>query len=952
MATPVLWESCVAKGEFLVQIRLLGGVRASDDSGVAVDVGPAKCQAVLAALALRPGALVSVSRIVDMVWGEEPPRTAEKTLQSYVTRLRKGLGADSIVREGAAYRLTLDPAAVDVARFQRLLDSGDVEAALAEWSGRPMAGLDAAGLGPAVDGLVEQWLGAVEAGLAYDVDVDPTRAIGPLTELAANHPFRESLCALLMTALYRVGRQADALAAYRATREQLIEELGVEPGPQLRELELQILAHDEVLDRARPPLATRGRGNLPRRVAHLIGRDDEIRRVGEALRSAAVVTLVGPGGIGKTRLAVAAAQAGEAGFDGGAWLVELARVSASSDVARAVADALDVQESPGRNLTESVVASLQERHALLVLDNCEHVVDGAAQLTQAVVERCPDTHVLATSREPLGLGAERLITVGPLDAAAGMELFDERAAAVDPTFDAPANRREVAEICRRLDSVPLAIELAAARTRTMPPAELLPRLDQSLRVLTGAHRGGVAHHRTLRAAVQWSHDLLSTRQQVLFRRLSRFAAPFDIHAAETVAGGGALEAIDVDDLLAALVDQSMVLVERGPFGLRFRLLESLKQLGAEYLSASGEDDTVAERHARWCVDQVARIHRLLAGPAEIEGVDRLSELWPNLRAAVDWACARRDGQLARSLVAPVAAEVHLRSQNEIADWAERILAIAAPDDHDLIVFGLVVAARRYWRLQDRDGFERLLDRYGAPDDPLIHHARALLYQDFEALLRWCPLAAAEQRRSGDDVLAELAEFGVGRALLALGRLVEGDEIVSALAVRYRSQGPPTLLSWALTMLSYAAAAQGDRARASQLFDDAADVAVPDRTHVSTKPIEAAAAFRRGDRATAFQLLRSHALVLLESDDVYEAGTTAVAFVDMMGRLGQVTEAARFLGYLEATGVIETALFRSDVADAVALVDAEDLEHERLLGRDLDHRQALSLMIDILDRLTG
>ena len=292
-----------------MQIRLLGGVRASDDSGVAVDVGPAKCQAVLAALALRPGAVVPVSRIVDMVWGEEPPRTAEKTLQSYVTRLRKGLGADSIVREGAAYRLAVDPAAVDVARFQRLLDAGDVEAALAEWSGRPMAGLDAAGLGPAVDGLVEQWIGAVEAGLAYHVDVDPARAIGPLTELVANHPFRESLSALLMTALYRVGRQADALAVYRATREQLVEELGVEPGPQLRELELQILAHDEVLDRARPPRGIRGRGNLPRRPSHLIGRDDQVGLVGEALNSAAVVTLVGPGGIGKTRLAVAAAQA-------------------------------------------------------------------------------------------------------------------------------------------------------------------------------------------------------------------------------------------------------------------------------------------------------------------------------------------------------------------------------------------------------------------------------------------------------------------------------------------------------------------------------------------------------------------------------------------------------------------------------------------------------------------
>ena len=936
----------------MVQIRLLGGVRASDDNGVAVDVGPAKCQAVLAALALRPGSVVSVSRIVEMVWGEDPPRTAEKTLQSYITRLRKGLGAGSIVREGVAYRLTVDPRAVDVARFQRLLDSGDVEAALAEWSGRPMAGLDAAGLGPAVDGLVEQWLGAVEEGLAQHVDVDPGRAIGPLTELSANHPYREGLAGLLMTALYRVGRQADALAAYRATRNRLIEELGVEPGPQLRDLELQILGHDETLDRARPPRSTGGHGNLPRRSARLIGRDDEVRLTGEALTTSPVVTLVGPGGIGKTRLAVAAAQAAEAGFEGGAWLVELARVSASSDVARAVADALDVQESPGRNLTEAVVAALHGRHALIVLDNCEHVIDGAAQLAHVVIDGCPDVHVLATSRVPLGLGAERLITVGSLGPGAGVELFDERAAAVDPAFDATGSQREVEEICRRLDGVPLAIELAAARARTMPPAELLPRLDQSLRLLTGAHRGGVEHHRTLRTAVQWSHDLLSAPEQVLFRRLSRFAAPFDLLAVEAVAAGGELEAIDVGGLLAALVDQSMVLVERGQFGRRFRLLESMRQLGAEYLAASGEDDRVAERHARWCVELVARTHELLAGPAEIEGVARLNELWPNLRAAVDWACVRRDGRLARSLVAPVAAEVHLRSQNEIADWAERILAIAPPDDHDLIVFGLGVAARRYWRTQDHEGFERLLDCYGELDNPLIHHARALVYQDFEALLRWCPLAAAEQRRLGHDLLAEIADFGVGRALLALGRLAEGEEVVSALVPRYRSDGPPTLLSWALTMLSYAAAAQGDRARANQLFDEAADVAVPERTHVSTKPIEAAASFRRGDRMTAFQLLHSHALALLETDDVYEAGTTAVAFVDIMGRLGRLAEAARILGFLESTGAVETALFRSDVADAVALVAVEDLEDERALGRALDNRQALTFISDVLDRLTG
>ncbi len=230
-----------------MQIRLFGGVAAATDDGEPVDVGPAKCQAVLAVLALSPGSAVPVSRIVRLVWGEVPPRTADKTLQSYVTRLRKGLGADSIVRTGVAYRLDVTAASVDVVRFQRLLGLDDTEAALAEWTGTPLAGLDADGLTATVDGLVEQYLGVVETDLGRRVEDDAHAVIGSLTELTATYPFREGLWALLMTALYRVGRQADALAAYRRAREHLVEGLGVEPGPRLRELESLILGQDEQL---------------------------------------------------------------------------------------------------------------------------------------------------------------------------------------------------------------------------------------------------------------------------------------------------------------------------------------------------------------------------------------------------------------------------------------------------------------------------------------------------------------------------------------------------------------------------------------------------------------------------------------------------------------------------------------------------------------------------------
>ena len=246
-----------------MRVRLFGGVGAIDADGVDLDVGPAKCQVVLATLALSAGSAVPVRRFVDAVWGEDPPRTAERTLQSYIAGLRKVLGAAAITRSAGAYRLDLPRDAVDVVRFQRLLDAGDVESALQEWTGIPLAGLEAPGLDSAVVGLTERWLSATERDLERRVESDPAGCIGRLTEFTAAHPFREGLWALLMTALYRVGRQADALTAYRTARDQLADHLGVEPGPRLRELELRILRHDEHLAGPGPAAITPAVAALP-----------------------------------------------------------------------------------------------------------------------------------------------------------------------------------------------------------------------------------------------------------------------------------------------------------------------------------------------------------------------------------------------------------------------------------------------------------------------------------------------------------------------------------------------------------------------------------------------------------------------------------------------------------------------------------------------------------------
>jgi predicted ATPase/DNA-binding SARP family transcriptional activator len=1115
----------------VVRIGLFGGVSAVTDGGKTVDVGPAKCQTVLAVLALSVGSVVPVPRLVELVWGEEPPRTAGKTLQSYVVRLRKGLGPDSIVRTGAAYRLAVEADAVDVARFRRRLDVGDIEAALAEWTGTPLAGLDAQGLTPMVDGLVEQWLGAVEIDLERRVETDAPAAIGPLTELTANHPFREGLWSLLMTALYRVGRQADALAAFQKARRHLVEQLGIEPGPRLRDLESLILDHDEqlrgrgspdsasgrptgtvtfgfcdvegssrlwatqrkkmaaaivrldelvravvdrhggyvfatggesfgaafhraddasawatelqlevsrepwpggvelrlriglhtgetderaksyfgpavnaaarlaavghggqtlvsgvtsaLLDRSdlpdlgtyrldgdvagrrilqlddgeHPPLRTEDsrRGNLPLRLGRLIGRDEDLDVIADALAESPVVTLVGPGGIGKTRLALAAAQMSDVDRASGAWLIELAGIASSSDVPRVVADTLEVKESSGRTLTQSIVATLQSRPALLVLDNCEHVIDGAAELAHAIAERCPSVRVLATSREALGIGNEQLIAVAPLDPAGpGAELFNERARAVSQTFDAHAHRDDVEEICRRLDGVPLAIELAAARTRSLAPPDLVERLGDRLRLLTGGRRTSAERHRTLRATIDWSYDLLTRPQQVLFQRLSIFAGPFDLAAAGSVAAEEELDVVDIDDLLGDLVERSMIIVESGPFGRRFRLLETIREFAAEHLSEDGSTDLIAGRHAQWCRDKVTHIHRLLVGPAEIEGVARLGQLWPNLRAGFDRACATRDRELADALVRPVATEVNLRKQGEISDWAERILAITPPDDEEQIVYWLAWATYRYMQSGGHDGYERLVHRYGEPDHPLIRYTRAYLYGDGEALRDSSPEAVTWLRRKGEDHAAALTEIaGVASGLMSTGHFEELDGFVSALVDRSRAQGPPTFLCLTLAMLGYSALFQGNADQADRFFDESASIDVPDRTISVNKPVEARSAFRRGNRSRAFRILRSHVDELLETDYTDVARLAAVEFVNMMAAIDRLHDAARVLGYLAATGDFGALALRTLVADAAGKIAAgvgHTPDLERPPGQQLDARQALEYMRDVLDEL--
>nr|MBA3908147.1 AfsR/SARP family transcriptional regulator [Pseudonocardiales bacterium] len=473
-----------------MEFRILGPLEAVD-GGSPVAVGGPKPRALLAALLLRPGAVVSTDRLVTAVWGATPPRDAIGALRAYVSRLRVALPGERLRWQAPGYALDVAEGELDATAFTQLLGLAReratvadhqravdlFDAALALWRGDALVEFDAADID--ADGqlarLADLRLSAIQERAEAMLALGRGReVVADLTGLVDHHPDREALSALLMRALYASDRQADALAVYRALRHRLVEELGVEPSDATREVHRKVLEQDPELapaDRAPP-------SNLPRRGTVLVGRDRAVAQVAGALQTAPLVTLVGVGGVGKTRLAGEVAGRELHRFSDGAWLCELAPLTDGGSVAHAVAVALRLQQRHGATIEQTVVEYLAHRSLLLVLDNCEHVLDAAARLAVSVVAHCPGVVVLATSREPLGVAGEQIWPVPPLPLPAATTLFVQRARATRPDFDPDREPSgTIAEICLRLDGLPLGIELAAARTRAMSAAEIASRLD-------------------------------------------------------------------------------------------------------------------------------------------------------------------------------------------------------------------------------------------------------------------------------------------------------------------------------------------------------------------------------------------------------------------------------------------------------------------------------------------
>jgi predicted ATPase/DNA-binding SARP family transcriptional activator len=676
-------------------------------------------------LLLHAGEVVTRDRLVDALWADEPPDSAPRALQVYVHGLRRVLGAERIETHGTGYRIAVEQGELDLERFERLVELGrralaagdaadaaeHLRRAVELWAGAPLADLAGEPIARMEAGrLNELRLAALESRNDAELALGRHDALlAELESLVSEEPFRERLREQHILALYRAGRQKDALDAYRAGRQTLVDELGIEPGAALQELERGILRHDPLL--AAPAPAPAGVKRLPTPPTALVGRRLEVAAVAALLRrdDVRLVTLTGPGGTGKTRLGLAVAEELAEEFRDGVAFVDLAPVGDATLLATAIAGTLGVKESE-QPVAQALLDHLRGKSALLLLDNFEHLLPGAL-LVSELLAGAPRLVVLATSRAPLRLYGEHEYPVPPFEPPDrrrdttfeqviendAVRLFVARLRAVDPAFElTEASASDVAEICWRLDGLPLAIELAAARGKLLPPATLVQGLEQALDLLTGGPRDLPHRQQTLRAALDWSYDLLSESERVLFGRLAVFSGGCTIGAVESVCAD---DKVDLLAVFASLVEVSL-LHRVGED--RFAMLETIREYAIERLKAAGEEDSVRLRHAEYFTSLAEDTEQKIpagADPAPL--LRRLETEHDNLRAALRYLQQQAAAEPALRLASSLTYFWRVRAYlSEGRAWLENALALEGDVPPALRAKSLSSAGRLTYRQGD------------------------------------------------------------------------------------------------------------------------------------------------------------------------------------------------------------------------------------------------------------
>jgi predicted ATPase/DNA-binding SARP family transcriptional activator len=831
-----------------VEFRLLGHIEAVLD-GRRLDIGHARQRCVLVALLVDVNDPVPADQLIDRVWADDPPHRGRNALAAYISRLRPVLdGVDvQIVHERGCYMLTADALSVDIHRFRHIAsqaraaaDPADAavlfDSALDLWRGEPFATLDTPWINDVrtafeaerVSATLDRNDAALQAGRHAEL-------LGELVMAAQAHPLDERLAGQLMLAQYRSGRQAKALETYRLMRERLVEELGVDPSPTLRDVHQQILDGDKEAPHPKGPEPSPERSAvsaLPRRATNFVGRRQELSRLADALHQGPLLTLTGVGGVGKTRLALEVAGCERERFRDGVWLCELAPLDDGAAVGHAVAAALRLQQRQGLDIEATVIEYLATRELLLIVDNCEHLLDPSARLVDRIVKHCPQVTILSTSREALGIEGEQIFAVPPLAVEEATALFADRARAGRPDFDL---EREpvgaVAEICRQLDGLPLAIELAAARMRVMSSLDVARRLD-TLRLLGGGSRGALPRQQSVTATIDWSYRLLADPERSLFARLSVFAGGFDLDAAHGVCGEDGADQHDTLDLLTGLVDKSMVTMRSDGGVTRYGVLETLRAYGRERLCDNGVDDAYARRHTAYFAELAQRAASGMHGPDEQAWVERMLPDYDNLRTAFEHAIADHDLDLALRLVTSLSEFVHLRIGFEASGWAERALEVVDPD-RPLFAAAVGFAARGAWNRGEQARARELASlahgrvprrgtgRVAYPGDVL---ADVALYEgDPAAALAHYEREMARARRDADPIRLVWTLFYVAICQAAL-RTPEAGLAAAEEALRVADvTANPTARSMGRYALGLVLK-KSDPDRSLALFDEAAELA--------------------------------------------------------------------------------------------------------------------------------